>query len=171
MKSFQIIVLLSMFISTNSFSNIKSNTEMISNIETLNTFAFGSCNDQSRVQPLWPYIVKQKPQLWIWGGDNIYADTSRIEELISKYQIQENNPGYKVLKKKTPIIGIWDDHDYGHDNATYKNHLKYQSQQLFLDFLNVESKTPRRMREGIYTSHSFGSRDKELKFLMLDNRF
>ena len=37
--------------------------------------AFGSCSDENRPQELWPEIVKQKPVLWIWGGDNIYADS------------------------------------------------------------------------------------------------
>ncbi len=171
MKFLELIALIAIFTSINVHSSTKSNSQMISEIDSINTFAFGSCNDQSKNQPLWPYILKEKPQLWIWGGDNIYADTSKIEELIRKYNIQENHPGYKALKEKTPIIGIWDDHDYGHDNATYTNHFKYQSQQLFLDFLKVEDKTPRRVREGIYNSHTFGSGQKQAKFLMLDNRF
>ena len=35
---------------------------------------FGSCNNGNKSQPLWPVIEKRKADLWIWGGDTIYAD-------------------------------------------------------------------------------------------------
>ena len=40
------------------------------------TIVFASCNDQDREQPLWNPIMENKPDLFIWGGDNIYADTA-----------------------------------------------------------------------------------------------
>ena len=37
----------------------------------LQRVAFGSCNDQSFPQPLWPKIAAHEPELWIWMGDNV----------------------------------------------------------------------------------------------------
>ena len=34
------------------------------------TIVFASCNDQDREQPLWNPILENKPDLFIWGGDN-----------------------------------------------------------------------------------------------------
>ena len=43
------------------------------------TIAFGSCNHQNKEQSLWDDIVSEDPNLWIWLGDNIYADTNDME--------------------------------------------------------------------------------------------
>ena len=40
----------------------------------LDVIAFGSCNRDELPQPLWPVIAEENPDLWIWAGDNIYAD-------------------------------------------------------------------------------------------------
>ena len=37
--------------------------------------AFGSCNRETVNHNLWESILKENPNVWIWGGDNIYADT------------------------------------------------------------------------------------------------
>ena len=37
--------------------------------------AFGSCSQTSRVQPLWPDISSRTPDLFLWLGDIVYADT------------------------------------------------------------------------------------------------
>ena len=49
------------------------------------TIAFGSCNRQNTENILWKEIIKNKPNLWIWGGDNIYADTHDMNELRADY--------------------------------------------------------------------------------------
>lgn len=88
-----------------------------------------------------------------------------------KYLIQNNVPDYKKLKERTPIIGIWDDHDYGDNNGTVNYPGKYLNQQLFLDFMDVSKNSIRRGQEGIYTSYTFGKGDTQVKFILLDNRF
>ena len=148
-----------------------TNLEQLNQIEELRTFTFGSCNSTNSTQPIWKHMLKDGPQLFIWGGDNIYADTSNPTVMANMYQEQNQKPGYKTLRETTPIIWVWDDHDYGHDNATYSNKIKYISQQLFLDFINEPSKSARRNREGIYTSYTFGPKERRIKFIMLDNRF
>lgn len=148
-----------------------SNIDKINNIKELKTFVFGSCNSQSKVQPLWSSMLEQSPDLFMWGGDNIYADTSDPKILLEKYVLQNSNPDYQSLKEKTAIIGTWDDHDYGQNDATYDNPIKYISQQLFLDFLDEPNKSIRRYQQGVYTSYTFGPREKEVKMILLDNRF
>ena len=75
--------------------------------------AFGSCNDTERGNLLWDDILALEPDLWIWGGDNVYADTDNMEELQEYYSELKSVPGYKALVALTPVIGTWDDHDYG----------------------------------------------------------
>src|SRR6478736_4282637 len=75
--------------------------------------AFGSCSDEDKPQELWNDIVKQKPSLWIWGGDNVYADSGDTLNLKARYAKQKSDSGYQQLLQTCPITGTWDDHDYG----------------------------------------------------------
>jgi hypothetical protein len=38
--------------------------------------AFGSCNDQTKLNPFWPILEQRKPAAFIWGGDAIYSVSS-----------------------------------------------------------------------------------------------
>ena len=48
---------------------------------------------------------------------------------------------------------------------------KNTSQSLFLDFIGVPPDSPRRSRQGVYSSLSFGTPPHKTKLLMLDTRF
>ena len=43
--------------------------------QPLSRIAFGSCAKQDKPQPIWDAVVETKPQLFLFLGDNIYADT------------------------------------------------------------------------------------------------
>ena len=115
----------------------KSGTASVTQNKPLTTIAFGSCSDQKRPQPLWDDIVAQKPDLWIWLGDNIYGDSENMDTLRAKYARQKSNPVYQQLRQSTPIIGVWDDHDYGVNDGGKEYPKRKESQQLMLDFLDV----------------------------------
>jgi alkaline phosphatase D len=93
---------------------------------------YGSCHSTKLVSPLWPLIVERKPDVWIFGGDNMYADKMRKDllyslmhaqlpfdkaneqDLIDQYKALHADPGYKKLVDTgVEQIAIWDDHDYG----------------------------------------------------------
>ena len=136
-----------------------------------NTIAFGSCNKIDLPQPLWNDIVANNPDLWIWMGDIIYNDTKDMSVHASKYEAQRGRSGYQLLKRQCPIIGIWDDHDYGMNNAGKEFSLKDESKDLLLDFLEVPDDDPVRKRDGSYQSYIYGDAGKKVKFLLLDARY
>ena len=76
------------------------------------TIAFGSCNRQNTENILWKEIIKNKPNLWIWGGDNIYADRHDMNKLKNDYTTLKNQKGYVSLTNNIPVMATWDDHDY-----------------------------------------------------------
>ena len=133
--------------------------------------AFGSCSRQDQPQPLWSSIVQNKPQLWIWLGDNIYGDTEDMEELRAKYTLAKNNPGYRNLLKSCPVIGIWDDHDYGINDGGKEYSHKEESQHLMLQFLDEPTGSPRWKRQGAYVAYRFGRPGKQVKIILLDTRY
>ena len=127
----------------------------------LEVIAFGSCNRDELPQPLWPIIAEENPDLWIWAGDNIYADwherpdgqrvqfTINREWVTQRYAAQFNQPGYTAFRKETPIIGTWDDHDYGRNNAGAEYEFKEVTRDLALSFMEVPIGDPRWQREGL----------------------
>ncbi len=133
--------------------------------------AFGSCNRQEATQPLWQPIMENQPDVFVWGGDNIYADTPDMQLMQEFYQIQQNLPGYKRLTKTIPVYGTWDDHDYGLNDAGKEWEYKEESQQLFLDFLGVSEDDPRREREGVYHSELLKTPKGNIKLIILDTRY
>ncbi|MGB5508899.1 alkaline phosphatase D family protein [Robiginitalea sp.] len=133
--------------------------------------AFGSCNDTERGNRLWDDILALGPDLWIWGGDNVYADTDDMEELREYYAELKAVPGYKALETTTPVIGTWDDHDYGLNDGGAEFKARAASQQVFLDFLGVPEKSSRREREGVYAAHNYSTGKGSVKVLVLDTRY
>ncbi|MBZ9730287.1 alkaline phosphatase family protein [Salegentibacter sp. JZCK2] len=170
-------VILSLFLSFFLFISCGSNQKASQNITNNASeaydyiIAFGSCNRQGEPQPLWEAIIEEKPDLFIWGGDNIYADTDDMAKLEADYQTQKNHPDYKKLLANTPVIGTWDDHDYGKNDAGKDWEYKEESQQLFLDFFDVPQDDIRRERKGIYHSADFEEAGKTLKVIVLDTRY
>ncbi|MGP1993364.1 alkaline phosphatase D family protein [Zobellia laminariae] len=135
------------------------------------TLAFGSCNKQNETNLLWDDILKTNPDVWIWGGDNIYADTDNMKRLRAMYAKQNSVLGYQKLKSEVSVIGTWDDHDYGLNDGGVDFDKKKESQQEFLDFMGVDRDDPRRTQEGVYAAHTYNTPKGSIKILVLDTRY
>ncbi len=148
-------------------------TQRLSHTDIQSDFriAFGSCNKGSLPNLLWDDILKTNPDVWIWGGDNIYADTYDMSKLRRMYQAQKAVKGYAELVDAVDVIGTWDDHDYGLNDGGTEFTVKKESQQEFLDFMDVPDNSPRRQQEGIYTSHVYQKEKGSVKVIVLDTRY
>ncbi|QSS97182.1 alkaline phosphatase D family protein [Psychroflexus sp. ALD_RP9] len=134
--------------------------------------AFGSCNNQVLDQSYWQIIQQQQPDAFVWGGDNIYADTKNMDSLKAMYQFQKQNPFYKDFLESInyAVYATWDDHDYGLNDGGKDWKYKYESQQAFLDFINVTDEN-RRQQDGIYHAQNINIGSYDLKLYLLDTRF
>lgn len=94
-----------------------------------------------------------------------------MEELRKYYAALNAVPGYSALKAATPVIGTWDDHDYGLNDGGAEFTARAASQQEFLDFMGVPDNSPRRQREGVYASHTYSLGKGSVKVLVLDTRY
>ncbi len=137
----------------------------------LRSISFGSCNNQAQPQPMWQFVRQNQPQLWIWLGDNVYADTRNLELMRSKYQKQKNHPEYQKLRRDCQIIGTWDDHDYGVNDGGKEFPQRERSQQQLLDFLDVPAAAPARQRPGVYQAYTYGEGEQKVKVILLDTRY
>lgn len=135
------------------------------------TMVFASCNDQERDQPLWKPIIDNNPDVFIWGGDNVYSDTADMEKMAADYNKVLTHPEYAALAKKTEIIGTWDDHDYGLNDGGVAWKMKDEAQQVFLDFLKVAEDEPLRAQKGVYHTKYYKTPKGSIKVILLDTRY
>ena len=69
--------------------------------------AFGSCAKQDKPQSIWDAVVGMQPQLFVFLGDNIYADTQDMDVLRAKYALLAKQPGYQKLLQTCHLIEIF----------------------------------------------------------------
>ena len=148
----------------------EARTVSSTNTNTTLKVALGSCLRSSSSAPVLSSVVAQDPDVFIWLGDNIYGDTTNMTNLRRKYQVLGRNPRFQELWNQCPNLAIWDDHDYGRNNAGSEYPKKQESKEIFLDFWQVSPNDERRSRPGIYGSKIFENDGGSLQVILLDGR-
>ena len=138
--------------------------------DTLQTICFGSCAREFKDQPILWKIAAQNPDLFIYLGDNVYGDTENMNELRNKYAMLSCKPEFQNLCSTTPILAVWDDHDYGHNDIGYEYCKKNESKEIFLEFWQEPLISKRRNHEGIYDVRYFGDSAHRVQIILLDTR-
>jgi alkaline phosphatase D len=132
--------------------------------------AFGSCGHESDPQPVLSLAADYKPDLFIFLGDNIYGDTDNMDTLKAKYAKLAAKPEFQQLTGSTKTLAIWDDHDFGRNDAGKYYPFKIQSKEIFLNFFKEPAESERRKHEGIYHAEYLKYGDKTVQVILLDNR-
>jgi alkaline phosphatase D len=158
-KKIHLTLIVILLISFNGFSQ-----------KNISKIAFGSCAHENHPLPIFDLVVKHKPDLFVFLGDNIYGDTKSMDTLQMKYNILAAKPSFQNLKKNVPIIATWDDHDYGWNDIGRHYPFKAESKEIFLKFFNEPKDSERRKHEGVYTSYMYETYGKKLQIILLDNR-
>ncbi|WP_438006626.1 alkaline phosphatase D family protein [Sorangium sp. So ce321] len=133
--------------------------------------AFGSCMHQDKKKPVLELARASAPDLFVFLGDNIYGDSDDIAMLQAKYDKLAASPEFQGLLEAVPVIATWDDHDYGANDAGKEFPQKAATKDLFLDFWKEPAGSPRRTREGIYTSYLHEEPGGTLQIILLDTRW
>lgn len=139
--------------------------------EPLSRIAFGSCANEHKPQPIWKAISEVRPQLFIFMGDNVYADTADPAKLKESYGNLAAIPEFAMLREETPIVATWDDHDYGRNDAGAEWGGKDASKEAFMAFFNTPDNSPLRKRGGVYDARIFGPEGKRVQVILLDTRW
>lgn len=145
------------------------------------SFLTGSCmyiNDPESDRPGKPYgrdvrildsMARQGAQLMLWLGDNIYlreGDWTSRSGFVYRYMHTRKTPALQALLAAQPNLYIWDDHDFGPNDANGSFVLKETAFSVFRDFTGNptygEANNP-----GIYTCYVFS----DCEFFLLDGRY
>jgi alkaline phosphatase D len=133
--------------------------------------AFGSCAKQSKPQPIWAAVRAARPELFLFLGDNLYADAQDADTLRQRYAEFRRVEALQSFRRDVPHLAIWDDHDFGDDDVGGDYPLKSLSQQIFCDEWGEPADSPRRTRPGIYEAYRIERGGRTVQLLMLDLRF
>jgi len=135
---------------------------------TLTRIGVGSCLRQREPQPIWASVIAARPQVFLMIGDNVYGDTKKagLRALVDAYTVQGRHPQFATARAALAFMAVWDDHDYGDNDAYGDFALAAPSTALFHDFWQT-----RRQRErGIHHVETFGPPGRRVQVVMLDTR-
>ena len=141
----------------------------------LSRIAFGSCHTGAREIPILNVIAEQRPDLFLYLGDNVYADArsydATLPELRAAYAQLAARPEFARLRQAVPMLAVWDDHDYGMNDMGRVFPFKAFSERIFLDFWGAAEDDVRRTRPGVYDAHIFGPEGRRVQIILLDTRY
>jgi alkaline phosphatase D len=135
----------------------------------LRNVVFGSCLNRTE-HPMLDRALTLPMDLFIYMGDNIYADTEDMAVMRAKYEALAASRFHRGLLERAPILATWDDHDYGVNDGGAEYPMRRESQREFLDWLRVPEDSPRRLREGVWHAETFGPPEKRVRVILLDTR-
>lgn len=140
--------------------------------QVISKIAFGSCfNPRSKENAIFEGILLNRPEVFVFLGDNIYGDTLDMSVLQKKYAELEAIEGFRKLRASTRMLATWDDHDFGTNDGGKSYPKREESRRIFLDFFQEPTDSPKRKRDGVYGSYTFGKEGKTCQILVLDTRY
>lgn len=138
--------------------------------EPLRDIVFGSCLD-THEHPMLDRTLTLPRDLFIFMGDNVYADKGGIPMMKEKYALLKQSRFYQGLKAEGSILATWDDHDFGLNDGGADYPHKREAQTEFWNWLDEPADSPRRRQEGVYRAQTFGPEGKRVQVILLDTRY
>ncbi len=142
----------------------------------LTHIGFGSCLHQGFPQPILETVSEEAFQLFLFLGDNVYGDVDRdqlddLNPLRQAYAQQGQSAELSALRQSTPVMAVWDDHDYGLNDAGADFPSREGAEQLFEEFWEIPSAAASAQRPGVYDSAILGPEGRRVQIILLDTRF
>ena len=145
------------------------------------TIAIGSCFFLADANPIWgsqnygggyeifDAIAAKKPDAMVWMGDNLYfqpQDELDPAQMAARYRRQRAFAPLQSLLTSTSNVAIWDDHDYGPNDADLSYTMKGEALTLFRRYwANPSYGLPE--TAGVFGRARFGDVD----IFLLDDRY
>lgn len=111
-----------------------------------------------------------RPHLWLWLGDSIYARPGATPEgIAAEYTRARAGADAARFFGSVPLVdGVYDDHDYGANDAGREHAHRDAARRLFLDSIGAPDNSARRSQpDGLYGSRDVG----DVRVVMLDARY
>lgn len=101
------------------------------------TIAFASCARVDSNAAVFDTIRSLDPTLMVIDGDLHYANIERDDPDLFRDVLDEllENPGPSALLRSTPLAYVWDDHDYGGNNADGTSPSRAAAQAVYREYV------------------------------------
>ncbi|MDZ4406021.1 alkaline phosphatase D family protein [Prosthecobacter sp.] len=136
----------------------------------LQNIVFGSCLD-THDHPLLDRALTLPRDLFIFMGDNIYADKGGVPMMREKYALLKQSRFFQSLRSQGRILATWDDHDFGENDGGAGYPFKREAQQEFHNWLDEAADSPRRKQAGVYDAQIIGPAGRRVQIILLDTRY
>jgi len=128
-------------------------------------FAFGSCSKDA-AQPIFASVSAQDLDLFIFAGDNHYANSDDLASLRQYYRWSLDREFRRDFVGQVPIIATWDDHDFTGNNTDGSEPGKRTALRTFNEYwANPSAGTD--SVEGVFFTHAVG----DIEFFVIDDRY
>ena len=128
-------------------------------------FAFGSCTKDDD-QPIFGPILSYNPDLFLFVGDNHYANSDDLNALRQYYRWAHERPQRSTMMSSVPILAIWDDHDFVGNNTDGSEAGKDVALRAFKEYwANPSYGTD--VTPGVFFQTSYG----DIDFFAIDDRY
>jgi len=133
------------------------------------SFLFGSCSWWNEDQyPLIDTMAEHSADFMLWTGDNLYLEPWEYDHasgIEKKYRKVRRHASLNNLLRSKAQVAVWDDHDYGRNDATRDWIFKQEATRTFNRYwVNPSAGTPD--IPGIQTQF----RMSDVDFILLDGR-
>ena len=139
-----------------------------------------SClNEENAEAPALEEIAKEKADLFLMMGDNVYGDMdgkqvlsnqAELEELRESFRDLAARPDFQAVRAAHPMMVAWDDHDYGANDGGKDFPFRRLSERIHERFWGLEKQDVGAW-PGTYYARTFGPEGKRTQIIMLDTRF
>jgi phosphodiesterase/alkaline phosphatase D-like protein len=101
------------------------------------TFAFASCARTGSNGVVYDVIRHQRPLFFLNHGDWYYGDVDRNDTNMVRRQYDANlsSPAQSALYASTPFVYVWDDHDFGGNDADSTATAKPATMEIYRSFV------------------------------------
>lgn len=97
------------------------------------TLGFSSCAGTGSNAAVYDEIRRQAPDVFVFTGDLHYANISANDPALfaAAYDLVLSQPAMAAMLRDTPIAYVWDDHDYGPNDADRDSPSKAAAQSAY----------------------------------------
>lgn len=139
---------------------------------SMSRIIFASCQTAEKPIPILDRIAADSPQLAVFMGDNVYGDAyagdMALPELRAQYALLAGRAEFQRLRAAIPTHAVWDDHDYGLNDAGADFSGKGLSRRIFETFWGLGDRLAG--RDGVYDSWIYGPAGQRTQIILLDTR-
>ena len=131
-------------------------------------FAFASCGRTGSTRDVYDRIREHHPIFYMNMGDFHYQDikTNKVSLFREAYDIVLGSPQQGDLYRAIPLVYMWDDHDYGGNDANKKSKTHLAARNTYDEYVPHYPFVNADVQEPIYQTFTVG----RVKFILTDLR-